>query len=266
MGYKCSFLDNEIYGADDVSAAFSRLLSSGVLPYPQTETVTDALNYLTSEVVGSGVSEFGGLEVTRTETGAKVLQGAAVFESGVSVVVDSEGATVDFEDKTAVYIYFIYYPEFNSVLLKVSEEVPEGDTVVLAYIDATGKITDQRSYAKAKVAINTSNIYHDFSIHHSRYTRFYENATSDSQTVYTMPHNGFRYLLLKGADMEPTVYEPQEHILDLTNEGRQRIYLNNAPFLTMVYVEKNSTELTITTVTESTTSINYPHTLYFTLA
>ena len=265
MGYKCSFLDNEVYGADDVSAAFSRLLSGGVLPYPETEAVLDALNELTSEVIGSGVSEFGGLEVTRTETGAKVGAGAAFFESGVAVAVDSEGVTVDFEEETPVYIYFIYHPEFNSVLLKASEEVPEGDTVVLAHIDATGKITDKRSYATAKVAINTSNIYHDFSIHHSKFAYHYDNAAPTSRTVYTMPHNGFRYLLLKGAEMEQVAYAPREHIIDLTNEGRQLIYLNNSSFPSILYVDKSGTELTLTTVTESTTS-NCPHTLYFTLA
>lgn len=267
MSYKSSFLDNEVYGAEDVSAAFSRLITSGVLPYPEGETVVDSLNEMTSELVDSGVSGFDGLEVSRTETGAMVGQGTAFFESGVTVVVDSEGATVDFEKETAIYIYFIYQPDFNSVLLKATEELPDGDTVVLAYIDADGNLVDKRSYATAKMIVNTSNVFHDFTIQHSRWSASIDNISAEAQTVYKMPHNGFRYLMIMGGEFNKEEYAPKEHIIDLNVEGRQSVNLNDYPTQQcQLYIEKNGTELTLTSVYKGGIAIyGHEHTLYLKL-
>lgn len=267
MGYKSSFLDNEIYGADDISAAFSRILTSGVLVYPERETVADSLNEMTSEVVDAGVTDFGGLEVSRTETGAKVGQGTAFFESGVAVVVDSEGATVDFEEGTAVYIYFIYQPEFNSVLLKATEELPDGDTLVLAYIDADGNISDRRSYASAKMMVNTTNMYYDFTMEHTRWSSSLSNIIEGSQTVHKMPHNGFSYLLIMGGEFGKSVtYAPKNHIIDLNVEGRQSVNLNDySTQPSLLYIERNGTELTLTTVYRSGVTEGYKNTLYLKL-
>lgn len=247
MSYKCSFLDNEVYGSEDVSAAFSRILSSGVLAYPEAETVQEALNTLTAEVVGDGVAEYGGLEVSLTEAGAKVGKGAAFFESGVAVEVDSDGAEVSFENGMSVYISFVYYPELNSVVLKATETIPDGDAVVLGYVDAEGNLLDKRSYAQAKVAINTSNVYHDFKVHHTATSRNYNNPINGSQSVYHMPHNAFRYLILKNADLGSFNYAPVEHVIDLNKEGVQYLVLNDG-YEAMVGVEKNGTDLKITSI------------------
>lgn len=263
MSYKCSFLDNEIYGAEDVSGAFSKLISGGVLPYPETDTVSQALNTLNAEVVSDGVAAYDSLEVSITETGAMVGKGVAFFESGVSVEVDSDGAAVDFEAGKSVYVYFAYYPELNSVVLKATEELPDGDIVALAYISEDKTITDMRKYAAAKVAVNTANTYHNFTVHHKRWCNNTTNAMEGAQTVYKMPHNGFRYLLLKGADLGAIDYKPVEHVIDLNVEGEQYIYLNESGISTMMYVTRNGTELTITSVRSNTLSEHY---LYLTLA
>ncbi|MBS7297523.1 MAG: hypothetical protein KIG65_00420 [Eubacteriales bacterium] len=262
MSYKCSFLDNEVYGAEDVSGAFSKLISGGVLLYPETDTVAQSMNELNSEVVSGGVAAYDNLDVHITETGAIVEKGVAFFESGVCVEVDSDGAAIDFEDGKSVYIYFAYYPELNSVVLKATEELPEGDIVALAHINNEKIITDMRSYATAKVAINTANTYHDFTVHHTKWSSNITNVMEGSRTVYKIPHNGFRYLLLKDANLNGIPYMPKEHIIDLSIEGEQSIYLNTSGISTMMYVERNGTDLTITSVRSNTMSEHY---LYLTL-
>ncbi len=243
MGYKCSFLDNETYGAEDVSRAFSRLMTAGVLAYPERDTVQDALNTLTSEVTTSGVSEYGGLEVSLTDTGAIIGAGSAFFESGVAIEVDSEGVEVNFELGTPVYITLEYQEDFNSVFIKATEKVPEGDVLVLAYIDANGNVDDRRSYAMSKIAINTANVYHNFTVKHSTWTASLENLNPGSYSYYTMPHNGFRYLVLAGYDSAQIRFTPLDSMVDLSLEGRQKIRLDNSTINAVLYVEKTGNVL-----------------------
>lgn len=259
MGYKCSFLDNEIYGADDVSAVFSSLVTNGVVLYPEAGTVQEALNEMTTEVVSSGVSERGRLSVSLTNSGAKVGQGTAFFNSGVSITVDSDGMEVAYNKGSSVYVYFIYMPELNTVLLKADSEISEGDTVPLAFIDVNGKVSDMRKYAKAKVALNTANVYHDITISHQCYTHDVNTVYPGSQTVYKMPHKEFGYLLLMDAKLEQLQYLPSANMIDLNNTGRQAFILNKKIGSPLLYVEKNEDELILTSVYN--VGGNYPHTI-----
>lgn len=122
MGYRCRFLDNEEYGADDITAVFSQLIGGGVLAYPENVTVAQALDELTAETVGAGVSEYGGLQVSVSDDGILIGQGAAFFDSGVSVEVDSEGILLEYEPGTQVYVSLIYEADFNHVLPSVTTD------------------------------------------------------------------------------------------------------------------------------------------------
>lgn len=248
MGYKCSFLDNEIYGADDVSAVFSSLVTNGVVLYPEADTVQEALNEMTTEVVSSGVSEYGRLSVTLTDSGARVGMGTAFFDSGVSITVDGDGMDVAFEKGNAVYVYLVHQAELNVVLLKAESEITEGDTVPLVYIDADGKITDIRRYAKAKVGINTANECHKFTITHERWSININNVVAGSQTIYKMPHTGFNYMLLLDADLNGLTYYPLGHIIDLNKEGVQSLSLNESGIYTNLYAERIGDEIIITSI------------------
>jgi hypothetical protein len=94
-------------------------LAAGIsLPKEQVENFRQALNEMTTEVVSSGVSEYGRLSVTLTDSGARVGMGTAFFDSGVSITVDGDGMDVAFEKGNAVYVYLVHQAELNVVLLK----------------------------------------------------------------------------------------------------------------------------------------------------
>ena len=95
MGFKCNFLDNEIYGADDVSEAFSRIMSSGVMAYQVNETVAEALNEMTGELINSGVTNYSGMQISVSGNEIYIAPGTAFFNSGVSVVVDENGEMLE---------------------------------------------------------------------------------------------------------------------------------------------------------------------------
>lgn len=241
MGYKCSFLDNETYGADDVSAAFSRLTTAGVLAYPERDTVAQSLDALTAEVVSSGVGEFGGLEVSVTDDGVIIGEGAAFFESGVSIEVDSEGILLETTVAETTYVALRYEEEFNRVVPVLSAEEPEGDVVILAKIDADGTIYDMRSYASSKVAPNTANVYHDFSLYIERFGK--AEGVNRNTAEYIMPHTGFRYLMLRSVDCGTLLTLPVYNIIDLSLEEDQRIQLTQSSSPAYLYIRREGTKL-----------------------
>ena len=262
LGYKSSFLDNATYGADDVSAIFSRLMSSGVLAYPENLTVAQSLDELNAQTVSSGVSEYGGLAVTKTETGVKLGEGAGFFESGICVEVDSDGVEIETISGAAVYVYFAYEKDFNRVELYAAEELPEGDVLMLAQVDAEGTVIDMRNYASAKIVPNTANVYHDFTVTNTMFSK-HTIRDDTNTTYYEMPHNGFRYLLLHKVVTESVAILPYEHILDLTVEEEQSIRLNTSSTTTYMRVLKTGTTLRIAST--RTTATHDTHTYYLTL-
>ena len=58
MGLKKYFMDNETYGADDVNAAFSHLVTSGVSLFDGTKSLISELDEAVSDTVNSGVDTY----------------------------------------------------------------------------------------------------------------------------------------------------------------------------------------------------------------
>lgn len=236
MGYKCSFLDNEIYGADDVSEAFSKIISNGVRVECSNEKVISSLNSLTSETVESGTRSYSDLNVTYTDGIFTINSGTGFFASGVSVTVDADGIRLERRELEKGYISIVYDEDFNKVLPQITVEKPTGDVLLLAEFDGE-KLTDIRQYASTKLAVNSANCYHDFTIEIKRFSNFGQ-LYSDSTATYEMPHNAYKYLLLRTAECEELPLYLNDTVIDLTVEGTQKFKLNRNSIKTELWVER----------------------------
>lgn len=154
MGYKYSFMDNETYGADDINAAISRLTTKGVTVYPTDQNLIDAMNGVISAVATPGVdyNQYSCV-VSKENKNIKISPGTVFFENGVTMVIDSDGIILPLEYN--VYVYLYYDKIKNSCYPCASEDIPENNYVLLAYIDETGNIKDMREYAVSKLAPNS---------------------------------------------------------------------------------------------------------------
>ena len=260
MGYKCSFLDNEVYGADDVSEAFSNIVSGGVRTVYDGENVTETLNELTGEVVTSGTRSYSDLKVTISGEVITIGEGVGYFDSGVSVKVDEAGIVLNKGERASGYVSILYDADFNKVLPQITDSSPSGDVLVLARFNGES-VTDLRSYARSKLSINSANNYHDFTIKLSSFTNF--NGTyAGSSTTYKMPHTGFKYLLMRNAQCSQLQLYRNEPIMDISKEGTQKYTLSRSNPLIELKVDRTGDMLTFTAYYAY---MNYPQTYEFTL-
>lgn len=250
MGYKCSFLDNEIYGADDVSAAFSRLTTEGILPYPTTEqSVAASLNELNAQLATEGVADFGGCEVSFSDGIVRIGEGTAFFKSGVAIVVDSDGITLDHSAGTQAYVSFIYENELNRAAAQITTELPQGDCVLLARIDESGNVIDMRRYARSKLKPNGANMIEDFVVvvprgHGKEMDSYFDDEWS---AHYELAHCDYKYLLLHKSEQESnnsfTRTDIECQIVDISEEGVHYIELARSSISNRLYIRRVGTEL-----------------------
>lgn len=240
MGYKCSFLDDEAYGADDVSAAFSRLTTAGVLAYPQAQTVAESLNGLTSELVSAGVSDFGGCKVSYDGERATIGEGTVFFDSGVSVTVDSDGISMEYAGAgKQAYVSLKYEEEFNRVIPQITDVLPTGDSALLARIDAEGAAVDMRSFARAKISPNSANVFDNFTVTISKHSASVGNYYNYE---HVMPHADFKYLLI--LDVQSTMsISPASTIIDISSEGEYNMSISSSSIARRLYIKREGETL-----------------------
>ena len=80
MGYKCSFMDNEAYTAQDVNDAIGRIAGDGAVFSDAGDTLAD-LNTALAGIVGSG-TQLCGCGVTETDGVYKIGAGTCFMEDG----------------------------------------------------------------------------------------------------------------------------------------------------------------------------------------
>lgn len=160
MAYKCSFLDNETYGTDDINRAFSAMTAAGVLPFTQTSTLAAGMNDASALVVETGVGYFGeSLRVSKTDaTHVFINNGNAVFASGAMIFIDSEGVTLEITENAVNYIYLEHNKNLNYIKPCVSLSAPPEGAVKLAEVAADGTLSDKREFALSKYRPNSANI------------------------------------------------------------------------------------------------------------
>lgn len=263
MGYICRFLDNETYGADDISTVFSAIIGGGVLAYPEQGTVAQSLDSMTASVMGAGVSEYGGLEVSVSEGTIHIGEGMAFFNAGVSIEVDYDGIDISRDTQEDVYVYLLYEQDLNKIFYTTDVSIPEGDVVVLAKICADGTVLDMRQYAAAKTILNSTNVYYDFEIEMPDFMQYFSEDESYKVT-YELPHSGVRYLMLRSVECESKNLEPEEHVIDFQTEGPYKIILSRGATTYYLMIKREGTTLKFAAIGGSTTGPAQQYT--FTLA
>lgn len=128
MGKTCDFMDNAVYGVDDMNALRAGLLTKGVL----AETANSC------KAVLSGTS-------------VKVTQGQALMYDGSRIVIDAEGVTVSIVSGGKNYVYFKRNETTNTIDVVCSLTAPSANDLPIAEI-TDGVVTDKRTFASPKAA------------------------------------------------------------------------------------------------------------------
>ena len=163
MGIRYSFVDNAIYGTDDVNDIVGCLTGSGLAPFLSKDSysVSD-LNSVTAALTTDG-ADLDGCKCTAENVGTadmrvNISQGIIFFESGVRLIVDSEGYSIGVSPNTAGYVFAHYSPSLQIADIKFDSELPnDGEYVELAQLSADGVITGTRRFARSKVGTMGSN-------------------------------------------------------------------------------------------------------------
>jgi len=155
MGYKCLFLDNEVYTAQDVNDALSNIASGGVSGYPLGSGALADLNAAVNELANGGVNYHGTSCLLVNDGGTyKISEGACIMNDGTQIIFDYEGYAIEHEAGVKEYVYLERDVLHNTVNVVVSQTQGGQDTILLAEIEADGTIKDRRRFAKAKVALS----------------------------------------------------------------------------------------------------------------
>lgn len=164
MGFTYSFVDNAVYGPEDINDITRSLTGAGIAPFLTKDryNVSD-LNDLAAALVAEGTSLDGckcSVENAGTEAmSVTVAQGIVFFESGVRLTVDEEGCLLYITPNTAGYAYAHYSPALQKADIVFSGELPaDGEYVLLAEIAEDGGIQDKRTFARSKVATFGKNV------------------------------------------------------------------------------------------------------------
>ncbi len=157
MSYKYSFADNEVYSAADVNNITKRLVTSGI-----EDSFTDGVAYNVSKfneagklLYTSGAVPESCLSLKVEDAGeGKILinPGKAFFDDGAVIEIEAGGETLSYVSGSKNYVYLKNdLINTNRCYPCCTASEPEGDYVLLAEIDASGNITDKRTYAKGKL-------------------------------------------------------------------------------------------------------------------
>lgn len=155
MGYKCAFMDNEVYSADDVNGIISRLTTAGVV-LANSENVLADFNSVTSEITSEGVEDnLDSCKLMVADGVYKISEGVCFMNDGSTIVFDAEGYIVTPISNTYCYVYLKRNAPSNTIDIVVSEVAGEGDFVPIAEINEYGKVFDRRAFSMAKVKMST---------------------------------------------------------------------------------------------------------------
>lgn len=197
MAYKCSFLDNETYIAQDVNDIFARITSGGVV-FTDTGYTFGDLNSAQSETVTGGVTrDTNSCRVVKSSNTYKISKGACFMNDGSAIIFDDDGQEIEITDGVMNYVYLMRNSVANSIDIVVSKFAGDENAIPLAEIDDNGNIFDRRKYAKAKVDLATGSNVRNFTVN---FTNCLSNA---SETVTVDVGDGaFSHLIIWGGEME----------------------------------------------------------------
>lgn len=243
MAINYSFVDGNVYGAEDINDIARSLVGAGVAPFASKDSynVSD-FNNISSALVGAGIQldgckcsakNIGTMDMTLT-----VSQGIVFFESGVRLMVDEEGYILPIIPNTAGYIYAHYSPSLQKADILFAVDLPtDGECVLLANVLENGTVVDRRTFARSKVATMGNNA--EYFIDESRITVYetYAKAPAYSETekiIAEIDLSGiditkFNYLIYRydysGSGSGSTAPKYQEKYFNFKNSLRASFYI-----------------------------------------
>lgn len=156
MAYKCSFLDNETYSAQDVNDIFARITSGGVI-FTDTGYTFGDLNAVQSEIATDGVTrDVNSCKVVKVDDTYKISKGVCFMNDGSAIIFDEDGQEIEITNGVENYVYLKRNVVANSIDIVVSEEAWDEESIPLAIVDEEGIVIDRRKYARAKIELATS--------------------------------------------------------------------------------------------------------------
>lgn len=160
MGIKKYFIDNAAYGVDDMNAAFSHLITSGVTCFKEGGSVTSDTEEAVAMAVDSGVDLYNAnsCKVVKLNGSYVVTAGVCFLPDGSHLAVDSDGYVLDVASGSVQYVYARHDVIKNTLDFEVSDTAGGADAVPIATINADGTVTDTRKFACAKVALPSTNL------------------------------------------------------------------------------------------------------------
>ncbi len=191
MAYKCSFLDNETYIAQDVNDIFARITSGGVV-FTDTGYTFGDLNSAQSGMVTGGVTrDINSCKVTKDGNIYKISKGSCFMNDGSAIMFDEDGQIIQVIPNVENYVYLKRNVMKNTIDIIVSETIWDENSVPLAWISKDGELYDRRKYARAKVDLATCGNVRNFTVQ----VPMAETVTSDTVTV-DLGDGAFSYVIL----------------------------------------------------------------------
>lgn len=180
MGVSYSFMDNCLYGADDINSVFSKLTTQGVslFNYSDGDNPLIDLNNAVNNFVETGV-EYYNLNACRLVYNAedstyKILKGNAFMCDGSIITIDDEGYDItsqihEIRLLSSQDIYVCFYRNIAENRIDIS--VIDNDTLYndkmslkIGKISESGEIWDARTYAKTKFMPCSANVITEFKL------------------------------------------------------------------------------------------------------
>ena len=140
MAYKCSFLDNQTYIAQDVNDIFARITSGGVI-FTDTGYTLGDLNAVQSGVTSGGVTrDTNSCKVVKNGNTYKISKGACFMNDGSAIIFDEDGQEIEITPNMENYVYLKRNVMANTINVVVSDAEGDEDTIPLAKIAENGTI------------------------------------------------------------------------------------------------------------------------------
>ena len=152
MAISYSFVDNKLYGTEDINNITKNLVGGGVAPFPSKGSYSlSDLNSLTSALVESGVCR-DGLKCSISSGVVTISKGVLYFENGVCLTIDNKGYEVEIIPNTSGFVCAHFDDVKQEADIMFYESLPtSGFNILLAEISADGIVSDKRTFARSKV-------------------------------------------------------------------------------------------------------------------
>lgn len=228
-------MDNQTVTTDDLNAIAIDLGATSFNGFMTNKFGAAELNKITQALVSKGVlltDDQCKPELSLTDGKVYIQPGTIVFNSGARKTITE---AVGIEKTAGTHIYA--YTDGITAYITAAAELPaSGDYVRLAAVDASGKLTDSREFAKGKALAGVANK----SVTLEKTITIYKNDAERQSYTFDVGFGGFSYILYtRSLGQILSCYEP------IDDNASAILYYDSQTTLT---ITKNGTSITVSGV------------------